>query len=171
MNTLLMAMLAACLGCPAAAEPGAAAPAPEAAAVDTFPAFAWVADAAAILSEEDEQRLEARLRAFEARTRHQMVVVTVPSLSGRDVADFARDLGNRWGVGRAGHDDGVIILVAPNERKARIAVGSGHARVLPDAAADDIVAREMLPRFRDGDFAGGIEAAAAALMRQIEGPR
>src|SRR6476659_7177855 len=84
-----------------------------------------VTDAANVVSKQQEAALSDRLARFEDATKHQMVVVTVNSLGGRDVADYTRDLANAWGIGRKGYDDGVVVLVAPNERKVRIAVGDG----------------------------------------------
>jgi uncharacterized protein len=127
-----------------------------------------VGDQALILDPGAEARLAARLERLEQATRHQMIVVTVPSLGGRDVADYARALANAWGIGRPGHNDGVVILVAPNERKARIAVGDGLEGVLPDALCAQIMRDEMIPRFRSADYAGGIEAGVGALARRLE---
>jgi len=93
-----------------------------------------------------------------------MVVVTVTSLGGRDVADFARDLGNSWGIGRKCHDDGIMLLVAPNERKIRIAVGYGLEKTLTLDLSQRIIDQRILPAFRRGDLPGGIEAGARAVM-------
>lgn len=96
-----------------------------------------------------------------------MVVVTAPTTGGRDIADFARDLGNSWGIGRKGYNDGVMILVAPNERKVRIAVGYGLEKRLTDRLCKQIIEQEMLPHLREGDFAGGIGAGTDALIAQL----
>lgn len=126
-----------------------------------------VTDAAAILDPDFEARLSARLERLERESGRQLVVVTVPSLGGRDVAGFTRDLGNAWGIGRADEDDGVILLIAPRERQARIAVGEGLETVLTDAACREILASDILPRFRSGDLPGGIEAGVAALIARL----
>ena len=96
-----------------------------------------------------------------------MVIVTVSTLGGRDVADFTRDLANSWGIGRKGHNDGVVLLVAPNERKVRIAVGYGLEKALPNALCQKIIDEQMLPRFREGDLPAGIEAGSRALIARL----
>ena len=127
-----------------------------------------VTDAAQLLDPVREKQLTERLATLERRTGHQMVVVTAPTLGNEDVADFTRDLGNAWGIGRAGKDDGVILLVAPNERQVRIAVGDGLSQKLPDSLAQQIIDQHILPRFRKGDFAGGIEIGVAAIHGHLE---
>ena len=96
-----------------------------------------------------------------------MVVVTVPTLSGRDVADYTRDLSNRWGIGRKGDNDGVVLLVAPVEHKVRIAVGYGLEGKLTHDVCQQIIDKTMLPRFRDGDLPGGIEAGTDAIIARL----
>lgn len=111
--------------------------------------------------------MTAKLEKLEAATHHQMVVVTVASLNGRDIADYAKDLGNAWGIGRKGYDDGVMILVAPNEHQVRIAVGYGLEKQLTDILCQQIINVQMLPRFRDGNLPGGIEAGTDALIARL----
>lgn len=129
-----------------------------------------VTDAAQILTPEQEAGLSDRLAALERATTHQMVVATVPTLGGQDIAAYTTHLANRWGIGRRGHDDGVVLLVAPDERKVRIAVGRGLAAVLTDALCQQIIDERMLPRFRQGDVAGGIDAGLAALITRLDPP-
>lgn len=126
-----------------------------------------VSDHADILNPSEEAALSARLEALENRTGHQMVIVSVISLEGEDVAVFTRDLANAWGIGRADYDDGVVLLVAPNERKVRIAVGYGLEATLPDALCKQIIDGAMLPRFRQNDLAGGVVAGADALLTEL----
>jgi uncharacterized protein len=165
---LLPIWFAACSDGPAAGRGGSGeaqalvTPAPPAVAL-----AGRVTDAAAILDPAREARLAGRLERLERATGRQLVVVTVPSLSGREVADFTRDLANAWGIGRADEDDGVVFLVAPRERRARIEVGTGLETVLTDAACREILTRDVLPRFRSGDLAGGIEAGVAALVARL----
>jgi uncharacterized protein len=140
-------------------------------ASETQPAVALtgrVTDAAGILDTGLEARLTGRLAALEQRTGHQLVVVTVPSLGQRDVAAFTLDLANAWGIGRAEQDDGVVLLVAPNERRVRIEVGKGLENVLTNALCEQILASEILPRFRSGDLPAGIEAGTDALTRRLQ---
>jgi uncharacterized protein len=93
-----------------------------------------------------------------------MVVVTVQSLGGRDVAAFTKELGNNWGIGRAEQNDGIILLVAPKERKARIEVGLGLEQTLPNALCQQIMDAKIIPHFRSGDYAGGITAGVTAII-------
>jgi uncharacterized protein len=85
------------------------------------------------------------------------VVVTLPSLQGYPIEEFGYQLGRKWGIGTAKWDNGVILIVASNERKVRIEVGSGLEGTLTDALSKIIIENAILPRFRDGDFAGGIK--------------
>ena len=126
-----------------------------------------VSDHAQILPEASEKNLSTRLEALERRTHHQLVIVTVPSLGGREISHYSLDLANRWGIGRKGYNDGVMILLAPNERKVRIEVGYGLEKQLSDDLCDEIIQEEMLPRFRENDYPGGIEAGAAAIDRAL----
>ncbi len=126
-----------------------------------------VTDAAGILSAGEEAALTTKLKRLEGKTGRQFVVATVRSLGGRDVADFTTDLANSWGVGRAEQNDGLVLLVAPTERKVRIAVGYGLERRLPNAICQQIIDEHMLPRFRQGDLPGGIEAGADALIARL----
>jgi uncharacterized protein len=126
-----------------------------------------VTDAADLLTVEQEQGIEAKLVRLEQDTGHQFVVVTAPSLGGRDVAAFTMDLANSWGVGRAEHEDGLVLLVAPNERKARIAVGYGLERVLTNAICEQIMQERIIPRFRAGDLPDGINAGVEALIARL----
>lgn len=144
------------------------APAPEAAYCAAVPQMAMagrVTDAATILNDEEEARLAQRLARYEARTSHQMVVATVATLGGATVEDFSTCLGNRWGIGREGHDDGVLILVAPNERRVRIATGTGMEKLLPDEKAKAVIGT-MTPRFQAGDYAGGLATGIDAIAAQ-----
>lgn len=130
-----------------------------------------VTDAADILNQRQKAALSRQLEELERSTGHQMVIVTVSALDGQDVAAFTRELANAWGVGRAEQKDGVVFLIAPNERKVRIAVGTGLERTLPDHLCKKIIDDEILPRFKMGDLPGGIDAGAAALMRELKQPR
>jgi uncharacterized protein len=126
-----------------------------------------VTDAARILDAEQLAGISKKLEDLERETGHQMVVVTVPTLDGQNVATFADNLGRQWGIGRSGHDDGVVLLVAPNERKARISVANGLESKLPDALCQQIMRDEMLPSFRNGNLPGGIDAGVTALVGKL----
>ncbi len=126
-----------------------------------------VTDDAHILSAPDQARLTQQLDAWEKATGHQMVVVTVPSIHGRDIKAFTTQLGRDWGIGRVQYDDGVILLVVPAERRARIAIGYGLEHTLPDAWCDRVMAGEMIPHFREGDYAAGLTAAITAIIAKV----
>ena len=127
----------------------------------------WVTDAADLLNDTQEKKLAAKLAALKVDTQHQMVIVTVPSLEGRDIKPFTTDLGNAWGIGRKGIHDGIIILVAPNERQARIAVGFGLEDTLSDNFCASVLQIEMLPLFRQGDYYTGLDRGVTALADAV----
>lgn len=144
------------------------APAPESAFCKGVPPLALkgrVTDAANILAEEEERRLSERLARYEARTQHQMVVATTASLNGARVDNFGACLGNRWNVGRRDHDDGIVILVAPNERRLNISTGTGMEKTLTDDKALAII-HQMTPHFQQGDYAGGLSLGIEAIAAQ-----
>jgi uncharacterized protein len=129
-----------------------------------------VLDLANVIDDTDEALLTERLDAFEETNQRQFVVVTVPSLDGYDIADYGYQLGRAWGLGDEENDDGIILLVAPNERKVRIEVGYGLEAVIPDGLAFDVIERDIVPRFKEGDMTGGIVAGADAIIRHLELP-
>ncbi|MBX4209173.1 TPM domain-containing protein [Candidatus Parcubacteria bacterium] len=124
----------------------------------------FVNDFAAILPPADRAALEAKLSAFEKETGAEIVVATVPSLGGDAIEDFAVRLFQEWGIGKKKTDNGLLLLVAPNEREARIEVGYGLEPTVTDAAASAIIRNVMIPAFKDGDYAGGIGRAADIAM-------
>jgi uncharacterized protein len=129
-----------------------------------------VVDAANIIDPAVEAELTAKLDAFEQRNQRQFVVATIPSLDGYDIADYGYQLGRHWGLGDEENDDGIILLVAPNDRKVRIEVGYGLEAILPDGLAYDFIENDITPRFKAGDMNGGIVAGADAIIRQLELP-
>ncbi len=134
----------------------------------TFPALTGrVVDQADILSAADEASLTTKLAALETKNTDQLVVVTVPTLQGYAIEDYGYKLGRHWQIGQAGANNGVILLVAPNERKVRIEVGYGLEGVLTDAYSSLIIQREILPRFRSNDYPGGIIAGTDAIIEQL----
>lgn len=128
-----------------------------------------VVDQAGILSAETEHGLTERLLAHEKATSNQVVVVTLGSLQGYSIEQFGVALGRHWQIGQEGRDNGVVLLVAPNERKVRIEVGYGLEGILTDAVASSIIRNEILPRFRNRDMAGGIRAGADMILHAIDG--
>lgn len=128
-----------------------------------------VVDQAGLLGAQSRTALEAKLAQHEAKTGEQVVVATVDSLDGQSIEDYGVGLGRHWGIGTAGEDNGALLIVAPNEREVRIEVGYGLEGKLTDALASQIVQNEILPRFRDGDMAGGIVAGAEAILAILDG--
>lgn len=123
-----------------------------------------VLDAANVLPPAEEAQLADRLTGLHQSTGHALVVVTTPSLGGEDVADYTRELANRWGVGDARREDGVVLLIAPQERKLRIEVGAGMRRQLPDAACARIIRERIVPQLSRGAMAAGIENGVEAIV-------
>jgi uncharacterized protein len=133
-----------------------------------FPALTGrVVDQAGLLSPAETERLTAELAAHEQRTGQQVVVAIVKSLEGHPIEEYGYQLGRTWAIGQKGKDNGVILLVAPNERKVRIEVGYGLEGELTDAAAATIVNGSILPRFRRGDMQGGVVAGAEQVLRAL----
>lgn len=132
-------------------------------AAPTFPSLTGrVVDQADILSPQTEAALAAKLEALEAKTSRQLVVVTVPSLQGYELEDYGYQLGRAWGIGEKGRDTGVLLIVAPTERRVRVEVGYGLEGVLTDALSTLILQERVLPKFRAGDFEGGVVGGAEA---------
>jgi uncharacterized protein len=129
-----------------------------------------VVDQANLLSPEQEFDLKSKSEALYAQTGRAFVVATVNSLDGLTVEDYGGRLLRAWKVGDEKRDDGVILLVAPNERKVRIETGYGAEGFLPDILAGRIIRNDILPRFREGDMAGGIMAGAGSIQKQMSLP-
>jgi uncharacterized protein len=136
----------------------------------TFPPLTGrVVDQADLLSPAAERRIAGQLEAHEKATGNQVVVVTLDSLQGYDIADYGYRLGRQWGIGQKGEDNGLLLIVAPNERQVRIEVGYGLEGVMTDAASHLIIQNRILPQFRQGDYEAGIEAGVAAILSTLEG--
>jgi uncharacterized protein len=127
-----------------------------------------VNDYARLLPAEARQRLEARLAEREQATGVQMVLALFPSLEGESLEDVGIRVAERWRVGDRRLDNGVILLVFVQERRVRMEVGYGLEPVLPDAAAGQIIREAIAPRFREGRYADGLEAAVEAVYARIE---
>jgi uncharacterized protein len=128
-----------------------------------------VVDQAGLVSERDQAELEAALARFEDATTSQIVVATLESLQGLPIEDYGYQLGRHWGIGQEGKDNGALLIVAPEERAVRIEVGYGLEGELTDALSRTIIETEILPRFREGDFADGIKAGVAAMIEALGG--
>lgn len=132
-----------------------------------------VNDFAGVLSAGEADRLEQRLVAFNDSTSTQITVAIVKSLNGYDKNDYAQRLGQKWGVGQKGKNNGAVVLVKPkypNEKgEAAIQTGYGLEATLPDITCKRIVENEMIPKFKLGDYAGGIDAAVTTMMEITKG--
>lgn len=127
-----------------------------------------VTDLTATLTAAQAAELEAKLADFEARKGSQLAVLILPSTAPDTIEAFAIRLMDAWKIGRTGVDDGVILIVAKDERRLRIEVGYGLEGVLNDAAAKRIIEEIITPAFKSGDLPGGISAGAAAILAAIE---
>ena len=128
-----------------------------------------VNDQADLLDGGFESQLEENLRLLEEETGAQVAVLTIPTLDGDPIEDFSMRVVETWKLGREDADDGVLILIARDDRRMRIEVGYGLEGVLTDAQSGRIIDQLMAPRFREGDFSGGIGAAVDAVSSAIRG--
>ena len=141
-----------------------------AAAAPTFPPLTGrVVDDAGILSDDTKAQLTSMLEQQEKQTGDQVVVVTLKSLQGYDIDDYGYQLGRAWKIGQKGKNNGVVIEIAPNERKVRIDVGYGLEGQLTDAQSKLIETEIMLPWFRRGDYDHGVLAGTNAVLKAIGG--
>ncbi|WP_448146468.1 TPM domain-containing protein [Labrys miyagiensis] len=130
----------------------------------TFPSLTGrVVDQANIIPAGERTSLEQSLQELEQKSSDQLVVVTLSSLQGTDIADYGYQLGRTWGIGQNKLNNGVLLIVAPNERKVRIEVGYGLEGTLTDALSSVIIQQAILPKFKAGDMPGGIRAGVAAI--------
>lgn len=133
-------------------------------ALEVPPLQGRVNDHAGILSPAVEESLTRKLAAYEQATGHQLAILTIPTLAGDPIEDFSIRVVEAWKLGKKGVDDGVLLLVASNDRKMRIEVGYGLEGDFPDAAAGRVVRDVMAPHFRRGDFESGITAGVNAVL-------
>lgn len=156
---LLALVLLACaaLACPALAQQ----PVPE--------LTGRVVDTTGTLQPSQRDALEARLAAIEQRHGSQVAILVVPTTESEPIEAYAIRVAEQWKLGRGEVDDGVLLVVAMQDRRMRIEVGYGLEGAIPDAIAKRIIAEQMAPRFQAGDFAGGLEAAVESIGRAIAG--
>jgi uncharacterized protein len=138
-------------------------------ALDVPPLKGRVNDYAGLIPADEAKALEDRLARFEQETGHQIAVLTIPSLKGDSLEDFSIRVADAWKIGQKGFDNGAILLIARDDRKLRIEVGYGLEGVMPDAIASRIIRDVITPRFRSGDFAGGIEAGVDSMLKVTRG--
>lgn len=134
-----------------------------------------VVDQANLLDPAQEAALTAKLEELETRTDRQLVVATLNNLDGYEISDYGYRLGRHWALGQDGKgesekDNGVILIVAPNERKMRIEVGYGLEPILTDGLSSTIIRNDITPAFKAGDFPGGINAGVDRIVAQLELP-
>ena len=126
-----------------------------------------VVDEADILTPTAEAKLDQRLTKFWNDTGNAVVVVSVTSLKGETIEKYAFDLFNQWGIGSSKDNRGLLVLVAPNDRKVRIEVGCGLESVITNDEAAEVIAKDMIPEFKQGDMAGGTLAGVDALVERL----
>ena len=141
----------------------------QAALVAVPPLKSLVTDLTGMLSQNDIAQLDAKLKAFEAEKGSQIAVLIVPTTQPEDIAQYSIRVADAWKIGRKKQDDGVLILIAKDDRKMRIEVGRGLEGAIPDLYAKRIITEEMSPRFKQGDFFGGINAATDKVTGLING--
>lgn len=160
---MLRRFAAFCLFCIAATAGGSAF------AFEVPPNDGFVTDTAGILSQEDHERLEQMLAEYRAETTNEIAVVIVPTLGGDPLMETAVEIGREWGVGTEANDNGIVLLIAYEDREMFLATGYGLEGAVPDIVAKGIIDREISPLFRDGQYAAGIEAGFRALEKHIGG--
>ena len=129
----------------------------------------FVNDFAGLLTAGEKSALEIKIGNFERPAGVELAVVTVPSLGGDTVENFAVKLFADWGIGKAKKDNGILFLIAPTEREARIEVGYGLEPVVTDAASSYVMRNVIIPRFAEGKYAEGIDDGVDALIKLVEG--
>ena len=133
------------------------------------PLTARVTDLTGTLTREQQAGLERMLQEFETRKGSQLAVLLVPTSAPEAIEQYALRVAEQWKIGRKKADDGAILVIAKNDRALRIEVGYGLEGVLNDATASRIIREIIVPRFREGDFYGGINAGLDRMMRLIDG--
>jgi uncharacterized protein len=138
-------------------------------ALDVPPLTGRIVDTAHSISPDVAAALSQEMAAHERRTGNQVAVLTLPSLQGEPLEEFSHRVATAWKLGQKGTDNGVLLLVAVQDRGIRIEVGYGLEGVLTDAVTSRIIRNEMVPRFRAGEYSQGIAAGLRAILGTIEG--
>ena len=133
------------------------------------PLSAHVMDLTGTLDAGQRQSLEAKLTSFEQSRGTQLVILMVPSTQPEDISDYTQRAGDAWKIGRKDIGDGLLLVVAKNDRKVRIATTKTLEGAVPDLVARQIIDNALAPRFKQGDYAGGLNLAADQLMARISG--
>ncbi|WP_413777333.1 TPM domain-containing protein [Sphingomonas sp. S2-65] len=144
---------------------------PLAAQAQSFPKLTGrVVDAANLLSPEQEAQITQLSEQVQQASSRQFVVATIPDLGGYDIADYGYRLGRAWKIGQSEANNGIVLIVAPAERKVRIEVGYGLEPIMTDALSNAIITEQIIPRFKAGDLGGGVVAGAQAIGEQMKLP-
>src|ERR1700755_3602756 len=138
-------------------------------AFDFPPLSGRVVDQAGVMNAQSRSSVEAKLKDLEDKSGIQLVVATVKSLQGSDIETYANQLFRTWKLGQAQKNNGVLLLVAPNEHKVRIEVGYGLEGTLTDALSSVVIASAIIPGFKTGDFSGGIERGVDGIINVLSG--
>jgi uncharacterized protein len=128
-----------------------------------------VVDQAGILDQATVAAITGQTEGYEKATGKQLVVVTLADLQNYPIEDWGLALGRGWGIGQKGKNNGVLLIVAPNDRELRIEVGYGLEGDLPDATANTIIQSEIIPHFKRGDMKGGVRAGVTAILEALGG--
>jgi len=129
----------------------------------------YVTDTAAVLSEDEEASLESTLREYRTQTSNEIAILIVSTLDGEPIADVAVAIGRKWGIGSKEYHNGILILIAYEERQSFIATGYGLEGAVPDIVAAGIVETDFAPSFREGKYAQGVQTGIESLMKHIGG--
>ncbi len=140
-----------------------------AAALEVPPATGYVTDTAGLLSQTTKLKLEQFLRGFEQSDSTQITVLTIPTLDGAALEAYSLKVLENWKIGQQGKDNGALLLIAKQERKVRIEVGYGLEGRLTDLLSGRIISNEISPRFKQGDYDGGIISGVVAMAEAVRG--
>ena len=135
------------------------------------PLSARVTDLTGTLSAEQKRELESRMAAYEARRGSQIAVLLLPTTKPEEIEQYSIRVAEAWKIGRKGVDDGLILVVAKDDRRLRIEVGYGLEGAIPDAVAKRVIEERITPRFREGDLYGGVRDGVDQLIRLAEGEK
>lgn len=140
-------------------------------AAPTFPELSniRVVDEAGLFDANQKVTLDKKLANHEANTSNQIVVVTIKSLDGYDISDYGYQLGRHWGIGQKDKNNGILLIIAPNERKVRIEVGYGLEGALPDATSKTIIQNDILPLFKKGSYYDGVNSGLDKIILAVKG--
>ncbi len=129
----------------------------------------WATDLTGTFSQSQIDDLTRNLKQFEDSTSNQIVVLMIPTLDGMDITDYAYQVASQNRIGTKQLNNGILVLIVKNDKKARIEIGAGLEGALPDATASYIVRNEMIPFFKEGDYFGGVAAGVSAITKATAG--